>query len=228
VLATQRPKAPLRGKAKIALRVGRKIDARNVAKHFILDIEEDRFQFRRDQDKIDREAAMDGLYVVRTPVSSESLSAEAVVERYKDLGAVEQAFRCMKTVDLKIRPIYHYLEHRVRGHVFLCMLAYYVEYHMRKALAPMLFAQEDGDRLPRQDVVTPKAPGAIAAKKARTKKATDGSPVHSFQTLLCELATLVRNTIQPNLADAPCWQQDTDPSPLQQKAFALLRSIPLL
>jgi transposase len=220
VLATQRQRAPLRSKTKIALRVGRKIDARNVAKHFILEIEEDRFQFRRNQEKIDQEAAMDGLYVVRTSVSSDTLSVQAVVERYKDLGAVEQAFRCMKTVDLKIRPIYHYLEHRVRGHVFLCLLAYYVEWHMRKALAPMLFAQEQSERLPRQDVVSPKVPDSIAAKKA-----TDGTPVHSFQTLLSELATLARNTIQPNLADAPCWQQDTEPTALQQKAFSLLRSI---
>ena len=167
---------------------------------------------------------MDGIYVVRTVVNEASMRASEVVERYKDLGSVEQAFRCMKTVDLKVRPIHHRLEDRVRAHVLLCMLAYYVEWHMRQALAPMLFV-DDAPSLPREDVVSPKKPSTSAARKARTKKTVDGAPVHSFQTLLADLATLVRNTIQPNLEGAPSWQQETEPTPIQRRALDLLSQI---
>jgi hypothetical protein len=142
VLATKRQKRPLRGKAKIALRVGRLIERFKVAKHFVLEIQEEDFAWKRNEPKIAEEAALDGMYVVRTSVDQSAMSASEAVERYKDLGAVEQAFRCIKTVDLKVRPIHHRLENRVRAHVFLCMLAYYVEWHMRKALAPMLFDEE--------------------------------------------------------------------------------------
>jgi len=164
------------------------------------------------------------MYVVRTSVDQSDLSASETVERYKDLGAVEQAFRCIKTVDLKVRPIHHRLEGRVRAHVFLCMLAYYLEWHMRKALAPMLFGDET-PREPREDVVSPKKPSPSAARKARTKKTLDGAPVHSFQTLLADLSTIVRNSITPNLEGAPAWQQETEPSALQQRAFDLLKNI---
>jgi len=225
VLATQREKRRLRGKAKIALRVGRLIEGFKMAKHFVLEIEEEAFGWRRNERKIAEEAALDGMYVVRTSVDQSQLSASDAVERYKDLGAVEQAFRCLKTVDLKVRPIHHRLEDRVRAHVFLCMLAYYLEWHMRKALAPMLFADED-PRLPREDVVSPKQPSPSAARKAQTKKTLDGTPVHSFQTLLADLSTIVRNSITPNLEGAPAWQQETEPSALQQKAFDLLKNIP--
>ena len=165
------------------------------------------------------------MYVVRTSVDQSAMSASEAVERYKDLGAVEQAFRCIKTVDLKVRPIHHRLEGRVRAHVFLCMLAYYLEWHMRKALAPMLFGDET-PREPREDVVSPKKPSQSAARKARTKKTLDGAPVHSFQTLLADLSTIVRNSITPNLEGAPAWQQETEPSALQQRAFDLLKNIP--
>ena len=125
----------------------------------------------------------------------------------------------------KVRPIHHRLEGRVRAHVFLCMLAYYVEWHMRKALAPMLFV-DDAPREPREDVVSPKKPSPSAARKARTKKTLEGAPVHSFQTLLADLSTIIRNSITPNLEGAPAWQQETEPSALQQRAFDLLKKIP--
>ena len=222
--AVHRGQRALRGKEKIAFRAGRMIDRYKMAKHFILEIEDDDFRWRRDQEKIAREASLDGIYVVRTVVNEASMRASEVVERYKDLGSVEQAFRCMKTVDLKVRPIHHRLEDRVRAHVLLCMLAYYVEWHMRQALAPMLFV-DDAPSLPREDVVSPKKPSTSAARKARTKKTVDGAPVHSFQTLLADLATLVRNTIQPNLEGAPSWQQETEPTPIQRRALDLLSQI---
>ena len=225
VLATQREKRRLRGKAKIALRVGRLIEGFKVAKHFVLQIEEDAFSWQRNETKIAEEAALDGIYVVRTSVDQSAMSASEAVECYKDLGAVEQAFRCLKTIDLKVRPIYHRLEGRVRAHVFLCMLAYYLEWHMRKALAPMLFGDETS-REPREDVVSPKKPSQSAARKARTKKTLDGAPVHSFQTLLADLSTIVRNSITPNLEGAPAWQQETEPSALQQRALDLLKNLP--
>jgi Transposase DDE domain len=223
-LAVKRERGPLRGKAKIALRVGRLIERFKMAKHFILQIEEGAFSWKRNEAKIAQEAALDGMYVVRTSVEENALSASEAVERYKDLGAVEQAFRCLKTVDLKVRPIYHYLEGRVRAHVFLCMLAYYVEWHMRKALAPMLFGDET-PREPREDVVSPKKPSVSAARKARTKKTLEGAPVHSFATLLTDLSTIVRNTITPNLEGAPGWQQQTEASDIQRRAFYLLETI---
>jgi transposase len=224
-LATKREKRALRGKTKIALRVGRLIEKFKMAKHFVLEIEEDAFGWKRNETKIAEEAALDGMYVVRTSVDQSALSASCAVERYKDLGAVEQAFRCFKTVDLKVRPIHHRLEGRVRAHVFLCMLAYYLEWHMRKALAPMLFGDET-PREPREDVVSPKKPSPNAIRKARTKKTLDGAPVHSFQTLLADLSTIVRNSITPNLEGAPAWQQETEPSALQQRAFDLLKNVP--
>jgi transposase len=223
--AVQRPARALRGKAKIALRAGRILNRYKMAKHFILEIEDRAFGWRRDEQKIAAEAALDGIYVVRTSVAQSALSASQVVERYKDLGAVEQAFRCLKTVDLKVRPIHHRLEGRVRAHVFLCMLAYYVEWHLRQALAPMLF-EDDAPRLPRLDPVSQKKPSASAARKARTKKTAEGAPVHSFQTLLADLATITRNTITPNLPGAPSWSQQTEPTALQRRALELIANIP--
>jgi transposase len=222
--ATMRKTRPLRGKVKIAFRAGRVIDRHKMAKHIRIEVEEDGFKWSRDEDRIAEEAALDGIYVVRTCVAETVLSATEVVERYKDLNAVEQAFRCIKTVDLKVRPIHHRLEGRVRAHVFLCMLAYYVEWHMRKALAPMIFA-DDAPRQPREDVVGPKKPSPSAARKARTKKTREGATVHSFQTLLDDLSTIVRSTIAPALEGAPTWDQETEPSTNQRRAFQLLGEI---
>ena len=175
VAATQRTKQPLRGEQKITLKVG---------KHFQLRIEEDRFSYQRDQARIDREAALDGIYVIRTSVGAEELSSEDTVRRYKSLAVVERAFRSLKSVDLKVRPIHHHLAGRVRAHVFLCMLAYYVEWHMRRALAPVLFDDDDREAAEarRDSVVAPAQRSAKAQRKAIRKRTDDGLPVHSFQT----------------------------------------------
>lgn len=227
--AVLRSNRPLRGKDKIGLRVGRVIDAHLMAKHFKLEITDDSFDWQRDEDKIRQEAAIDGIYVVRTSLPSGNLSASDIVERYKDLSAVENAFRCIKTVDLNVRPINHYTADRVRCHILLCMLAYYVEWHMRQALKPLLFDEDDpaGARLTRTDVVAPKKPSDSARAKARTKMTADGWPVHSFHTLLGDLATLTRNTIVSEVAGAGGWSQDAVPTPLQAKIFELLTSHPM-
>jgi hypothetical protein len=151
------------------------------------------------------------------------------VERYKDLSLVENAFRSLKTVDLKVRPIHHRGEDRVRCHIFLCMLAYYVEWHMRAALKTVLFDEDDHEaaRANRSDAVAPKLPSPSAKRKARTKCTPEGLPVHSFQTLLKDLATITRNTIVPNLPGAPGWQQETEPTPLQEKILELLHAHPM-
>lgn len=228
VRATQRANRPLRGEDKIALRVGRIVDRFNVAKHFVLDIGKDHFGYSRNQEQIEQEAALDGIYVIRTSVAKEKLEAEETVRAYKGLSVVERAFRSFKTVDLHVRPIYHALPERVRCHVFLCMLAYYVEWHMRQKLAPLLFDDEDpeaGEAL-RTSVVAParRSPGAI--EKARTKWTSDGFPVHSFQTLLEELASVTMDLIQPQIPGIAPFPKLTTPNPLQQRAFDLLGVTP--
>ena len=223
VAAVARPRRALRGKDRIALRVGRVIGARKMRKHFILDIGEESFAWRRDEESIAREEALDGIYVVRTSLRDDpkDLPAETVVERYKDLSLVENAFRSLKSVDLKVRPIHHRTEDRVRAHVLLCMLAYYVEWHMRQALKPLLFDEDDptAAREQRTDVVAPKKPSASAKSKARGKTNAEGDPVHSFQTLLKDLGTLCRLTIQPGIPGAKSWTQETEPTALQAKIF---------
>lgn len=222
--ATERARKPLRGKAEIGLRVGRVLGRFKMKKHFRLEITETSFSFERDQDRIDREAALDGIYIVRTTVPDEVLSADRVVESYKGLSVVERAFRCLKTVDLKVRPIHHRLEERVRSHVLLCMLAYYVEWHMRRALAPLLFDDDDREaaRAERRSIVAPAQRSPRARRKAATKRTDDGAPVHSFRTLLDDLATVAKNRIQPKLPSAPAFDVITRPTPLQQRAFDLL------
>lgn len=220
--ATARPKRPLRGKDKIALRVGRVLNARKMAKHFVLEIGEDSFRWRRDEASIEKEAAIDGVYVVRSSLDESSgLGPPDLVERYKSLSSVENAFRSIKTVDLRVRPIHHRDADRVRAHIFLCMLAYYVEWHMRQALKPLLFDEDDPAtaKAQRPDVVSPVKPSPSAKAKARSKTTPDGDPVHSFQTLLKDLGTLCRNTIQPNIRGAKSWTQDTEPTAHQQKIF---------
>ena len=162
--------------------------------------------------------------MVRTSLSKETISAEKTVEAYKQLSVVERAFRCLKTVDLKIRPVYHYLEDRVRAHVFLCMLAYYVEWHMRQLLAPILFDDHDKEavrKLPRS-VVAPAPRSHAAVQKERTKHTDDGMPVHSFQTLLQDLATVVKDWCQPKIVGAPIFNKITRLTPVQKKTFQLL------
>jgi Transposase DDE domain len=227
--AVLRPKRPLRGMDRIGLKVGRAIDSHKMAKHFDLKISDSGFTYSRRTDNIAREAAIDGLYVVRAKVTDKNFTAPQLAERYKDLSLVENAFRCLKTVDLKVRPIHHRGEDRVRCHVFLCMLAYYVEWHMRAALKSVLFDEDDHEtaRANRSDAVAPKLPSPSAKRKARTKRTPDGRPVHSFQTLLKDLATITRNTIVPKLPGAPGWQQETEPTPLQEKILRLLHAHPM-
>jgi transposase len=224
--ATSRTKRPLKGKDKIGLRVGKIIDRYKMGKHFSTEIAEDRFSYRRDQEKIDQEAALDGIYIIRTSVAREQLEDHAAVRAYKDLSKVEQAFRSLKTVDLKVRPIYHRLENRVRAHVFLCMLAYYVEWHMRRALAPILFeedAPEEAAKL-RESIVAPAQRSESAQAKAQSKRTQEDLPVHSFGTLLKDLATVVRNWIRPKQAEVASaeFTMESQATSLQRRAFQLL------
>jgi len=221
--ATRRPKRALRGSDRIGLRVGKVLGRFKMAKHFALEISETTFSYRRKAETIAAEAALDGIYVLRTSVPEAVLGAEATVQAYKDLARVERAFRCLKTVDLHVRPIHHRLEERVRAHVFLCMLAYYVEWHMRKALAPLLFAEDDpgGAAARRGSPVQPAVPSASAEAKAFTKRTPEGEPVHRFRGLLAHLATLTKNTIQP-AGSLPAFDRLTVPTPLQREAFERL------
>jgi len=224
VAATTRTRRPLAGQVAIARRVERDANKFKMAKHFELEITGTSFSYRRNEDKIAKEARLDGIYVIRTNVPEDVLSAPESVEAYKSLSTVERAFRTIKTVDLKVRPIHHRLESRVRCHIFLCMLAYYVEWHMRRDLAPILF--DDDDRVTakaqRASVVAPAQRSPSALAKARTKRTLEGVPVHSFRTLLADLATIVRNTCTPTSLDVPSFEKTTRPTPLQQRAFDLL------
>jgi hypothetical protein len=224
VAATNRAKRRLKGQDRIGLRVGKVLNRFKVGKHFILMVTETGFSYQRDVARIAEEAALDGIYVIRTSVPKDQLGTEETVRAYKDLAGLERAFRSYKTVDLKVRPIYHYLADRVRAHVFLCMLAYYVEWHMRKALAPLLFEEDDKESAEalRTSVVAPAQPSPKARRKAQTKQTEDGTPVHSFQTLLADLATIVKNRIQPKLPGAEPFDQITRPTSLQQQALDLL------
>ncbi len=222
--STKRPKNPLRGKAKIGVKLGAVINKFKVAKHFHLTITNNGFRAERRTESIAREAAIDGIYVVRTSTSEDFLSAPETVERYKDLSLVENAFRSIKTVDLKVRPIHHRDAGRVRCHIFLCTLAYYVEWHMRSVLKSVLFDDED-TKAPRADVVSPKRPSASAQAKAKTKRTAEGDPVHSFKTLLQDLATICRNTIVSSLPGSPAWQQQTEATAHQQHTLDLISQI---
>jgi transposase len=222
--AVERGRNPLRGTAEIALKVGEVLNTHKMKKHFDLDITDSEFRFTRKTAEIAAEAATDGLYVVRTSLTEATLGDTETVRSYKSLSLVERAFRCIKTVDLHVRPVYHWLADRVRAHVFLCMLAYYLEWHMRQRLAPMLF--EDSDKAEaearRKSVVAQAQRSKAAIKKQTTGLTEDGLPVHSFQSLLADLATLARNTITTAIAPHYPLTVLTRPTPIQQKAFDLL------
>jgi transposase len=223
--ATQRSRRALRGAAAIGLAVGRVLGRYKMAKHFQLSIEEDQFRYQRDQAHIAAEAALDGIYVVRTSVPAESASAEQAVRYYKELSNVERAFRSLKSVDLKVRPIYHHLADRVKAHILLCMLAWYAEWHMRQALATILFDdhQPAAGESKRESIVAPTQRSAAALGKAHRKRTEDDLPVHSFQTLLADLRTIARNTV--SLADSTL-TITTTPTALQQRVFDLLHISP--
>ena len=201
--AVRRKRAPLRGKAEIGLAVGAVIDRRKMAKHFALTIADTSFAFARRSAEIAAEAALDGLYVVRTNLPAAALDDAATVRSYKSLSLVERAIRSIKTVDLHVRPVYHWLPERVCAHVFLCMLGYYLEWRMRQRLAPMLHDDDDKQAAEalRQSVVAKAERSTAAVTKQTTGRTPDGLPVHSFQTLIADLATLTKNTVE--IATAP-------------------------
>jgi DDE family transposase len=220
--AATRARNPLRGAAEIALKAGAVLGRRKVAKHFRLTITEETLGFVRNDAAIAREATLDGFYVLRTSAPAEALDASATVLAYKSLAHVERAFRSLKSIDLDIRPVHHRLAGRVRAHVFLCMLAYYVQWQMRRKLAPLLF--EDHDRqaaaVSRASPVARAQVSPAARAKARTRKTDDGEPVHSCRTLLADLATLTRNTVR--FGDNLPMIVLSRPTPIQQRAFDLL------
>ncbi len=224
VATVARQRQPLRGAAEIGMAVGAVLGKHKMAKHFEVTIADDRLAFARKREQIAQEAALDGLYAVRTSLPEETLGDEATVKTYKSLSMVEHAFRCLKTVDLHVRPIYHWLEDRVRAHVFLCMLAYYVEWHMRERLAPMLYDDDDKEAAEalRASPVAKAQRSAAALAKSATGRTADGAPVHSFQSLLADLATLARNTVVTAKAPDRPFTILTRPTPIQQKAFDLL------
>jgi transposase len=221
--AISRKRNPLRGMEKIGIAVGKVINKYKVGKHFQITITEDSLSCQRKAETIESESRLDGFYIIRTSVEEEILDADETVKAYKQLSLVEQAFRSLKTVDLKIRPIFHHLADRVKAHVFLCMLAYYVEWHIRKRLAQILFDDDDKENAQRQrqSPVKPAQPSRRARDKAASKRCEDdGQPVHSFQTLLDDLATITRNTVEIN---GERFDKITVPTVLQQKALKLLK-----
>ena len=222
VRATQRIRQRLHGADTIGLRVGTVRNKYKVGKHFELTITDDTFSYARKQEQITAEAALDGLYVVRTNVDAAELSTAEVVRAYKSLSVVERAFRTMKTIDLKVRPIHHRREDRVRAHVFLCMLAYYVEWHMRRALAPLLFEDHDRAAAQRTSVVRKAERSPAADRKAATKRTEDDFAVQSFRSLLGQLGTIVKNWVRPTATTGVSFPMVTIPNRHQKRALELL------
>lgn len=218
VTATTRQSRPLKGAGVIGLRVGKVMNRYKMAKHFHIQITENSLSYSRNKETIETEAKLDGIYVIRTSVSAEVLGSKETVKAYKSLSQVEQAFRCYKTIDLKVRPIYHRLANRVKAHVFLCLLAYYVEWHLRSLLAPLLFDGEELEVVESSDsVVVP------VKRKGERKRTVDNFPRHSFRTLLTDLGTIVSNRIQPKLPGVEVsFDKITNPTSLQQRALDLL------
>lgn len=217
----------LHGKDDIGVRVGKVVNKYKVGKHFTLDIHDDKFGFAIDQEKVAAEASLDGIYVIRTSLSEQRISDEDTVRSYKLLSQVERAFRSFKTIDLKVRPIRHRLEDRVRAHIFLCMLAYYVQWHMLEAWRPLLFCDEAQGAKATRDPVAPAKRSQEALRKVHSKTLDDGSEVHSFQTLLKALSGIVRNIcrIPGEGPDAPTFDVLTTPNAKQQRALDLLGTI---
>ena len=213
---------------KIAESYGRVISKYKVGKHFNRKIDDTAFSFEIDEEKVAAEAALDGIYVIRTSVEKEKMTAEAAVLNYKRLAEVERAFRTLKGVDLHVRPIRHRLEHRVKAHIFLSMLAYYVQWHMIEAWCPLTFADEAGPSADRaRDPVAPARRSPAALRKAHTRQLLDGSRVMSFQRLLAHMATIVRNTVRPigTRAGEATFTMTTRPTPQQQQALDLIAAI---
>lgn len=223
--ATQRSHNPLQGEAAIALRIGKAINRFKVAKHFEVTISGQGFSYHRKADALAQEAQLDGLYVVRTSLKAQALSASEVVTAYKNLSQVEQAFRCFKAFDLQVRPIFHRLEQRVKAHICLCFLAYHLEWHMRQALATLLFAEDDlqTKAAARTLVVEPAQPSPSTRRKAASKVTPEQLPVQSFRSLLADLATITKMTIHPRQLNLPAFEKVTQPTPTQKQALKLLK-----
>ncbi len=221
VKATQREKRALKGQDKIALRVGKVIHKYQVNKYYDLEMTESGFSYQRKTELIAQETAIDGVYILRTSVAATKMDATTTVKAYKSLSQVEEAFRCYKSMDLKVRPIYHYKGDRVKAHIFLCMLAYYVEWHLRQKFAPLLFEDEEIDD-DSKDVIKARRSEA-AQTKDRRKRNTEHFPVHSFRTLLADLGTICLNTVECTFKQGSYrFSKVTRPTSLQQKALDLL------
>lgn len=219
----------LYGKDKIGVRVGKVINKKKVGKHFKLTINDNEFSYEIDQAKVKHEAALDGIYIIRTSLAKKDMDAEEAVRSYKKLSQVEQAFRAFKSVDLMVRPIRHRLDRRVRAHIFLCMLAYYVQKHMMEAWRPLTYADEEQYLKEIRDPVAPAERSSSAKQKAYSKQLDDGSAVYSFRGLLNHLGSIVRATCRcpGEEIDSPTFSLITNPNPKQQKAFDLLKTINL-
>ena len=219
----------LQGADEIGVRVGKVINQYKVAKHFELSITDTRLSWSRNAQSLQSEASLDGLYIVRTSLKAEQMDAPSCVRSYKSLAQVERAFRSIKTIDLKVRPIHHRLESRVRAHIFLCMLAYYVEWHMREAWRELTFADTEQEAKATRDPVAPAKRSASAKHKAETHVLPSGEQVHSFKTLMAELATLVRNTCRTPgaISEAPTFRVTTQANPTQLRALDLIQAIHL-
>ena len=217
----------LKGKAAIGVALGRIINRHKVAKHFLLRITEEGFRYEIRAARVAAEAALDGVYVIRTSLPKKKMSSDDAVRSYKRLAGVERAFRSFKSIDLKVRPIHHYLADRVRSHIFLCMLAYYVEWHMMNAWRPLLFADEDLEAKDRRDPVAPAQRSKSALAKVSSLELLDGSRAHSFRTLLREMASIVRNRCRRkgSPASEPAFDMTTIPNEKQRRAFELIGSI---
>src|SRR4030095_10584800 len=211
----------------IGLRVGKVVNQYKVAKHFELAIGDNSFTFERKREAIAAEAALDGIYIIRTSVDAARMDAADCVRNYKALANVERAFRSLKTVDLKVRPIHHRTADRVRAHILLCMLAYYVEWHMREAWRELMFADIDQAAKATRDPVAPAVRSQSALDKAAGHTVDDGTPAHSFSTLMAELGSIVRNTCRTPSAgsDAPTFGILTTPNPTQRHALDLIKQI---
>ncbi|MDE0487674.1 MAG: IS1634 family transposase [Gammaproteobacteria bacterium] len=223
----RRTRTPLSG-TEIAEKVGRVKNRFQVAKHFQTEIADGFFRYERRREAITREAQLDGFYILRTSEGADRLEAAEVVRRYKDLTRVERAFRSLKTVHLEIRPIRHRVEGRVRAHLFLCLLAYYVHWHLRQALAPLLFDDEELEaERARRDPVLAAQPSESAKRKKGRGRSEEGLPLHSLETLMAAMGTRARHRCRlPSEPDGPCIQRLTEPTPLQQRALNLVRMFP--
>jgi transposase len=220
----RRKHEPLKDAGAIGVAVGAVLDSRKMAKHFIVDIQDGHFAFQRRTEQIKAEARLDGIYVIRTSVPAEHLAAGETVQAYKDLARVERAFRCLKTVDLDIRPIHHWTAPRVRAHVFLCMLAYHVEWHLRGALAKLLFHDTElaTARAGRSSPVSSTEPSEVAKAKKATKRSAEGHRVMGFKGLMAHLGTLTQNTVRASLHGKHRFTLYAKPTQLQEAAFKLL------